>query len=148
MTKFHGSLDQLGTRVAACDLEGDWYENMENRFHSFHAETGEVLNWWPSTGTVQFQGKRPEEFKALFSNCRLAQTSVEPKPAPPAAKLFVLQSRDREARDDIERVLMHHGLRPIALQKGDGSSLTIVEALNQYIQQGTGFEIVMLSPRD
>jgi hypothetical protein len=25
------------------------------------------LNWWPSTGTVQFQGRCPEEFRALFS---------------------------------------------------------------------------------
>jgi hypothetical protein len=46
------------------------------------------------------------------------------------------------------RLNSHHGLQPIALRKGDGSSQTIVEALNQYMQQGTGFEIVMLSPGD
>jgi hypothetical protein len=46
--------------VAACHLEGEWSENTKNKFYSFHAKTGEVLNWWPSTGTVQFQGNRPE----------------------------------------------------------------------------------------
>ena len=146
MTKFHGSLDELKAAVAACELEGEWSENTVNGFHSFHAESGEVLNWWPSTGTVQFQGKRQEEFKALFSNALTAQPLVAPKKPPAAAKLFVLQSRNREARNEIERVLIHHGLRPIALEKGHGSSQTIVEALNQYIQQGTGFEIIMLSP--
>jgi hypothetical protein len=52
--------------VAACDLEGEWSENLKNKFHAFHAETGEVLNWWPSTGTVQFQGKYPQAFQTRF----------------------------------------------------------------------------------
>jgi predicted nucleotide-binding protein len=84
---------------------------------------------------------------AILPRTHCATTRGTQKP-PAAAKLFVLQSRDREARDEIERVLIHHGLRPIVLQKGDGSSQTIVEVLNRYIQQGTGFEIAMLSPGD
>jgi hypothetical protein len=58
--------------ICACELEGEWSENTANRFHSFHAESGEVLNWWPSTGTVQFHGERPEEFKALFCSSSAA----------------------------------------------------------------------------
>jgi hypothetical protein len=81
MTKFHGSLDHLKAAVAACELEGEWSENTANRFHSFHAESGEVLNWRPSTGTVQFQGKRREEFKALF---RTGSTAIGRGPATPA----------------------------------------------------------------
>jgi predicted nucleotide-binding protein len=99
-------------------------------------------------GNGSFQGKRREEFKALFSNALTAEPVVAPRKHPAAGKLFVLQSRDREARDEIERVLIRHGLQPIALHKGDDSSQTVVEALNQYIQQGTGFEIVLLSPGD
>jgi predicted nucleotide-binding protein len=148
MKKFHGSLDELIVTVAACELEGDWSENTVNGFHSFHAESGEVLNWWPSTGTVQFQGQRREQFEALFSNALTAQPLVTPKKPPAAVKLFVLQRRDREARNEIERVLARHGLRPIVLQKGDGSSQTMVEALNQYVQQGTNFAIAMLTPGD
>jgi hypothetical protein len=58
MIKVHCTLDELMAVVAACDLEGEWSEN--------HAETGEVLNWWPSTGTIQFQGKFPEAFQTRF----------------------------------------------------------------------------------
>jgi hypothetical protein len=81
MTKVHGSLDDLKAAITACELEGEWSENTQNRFHSFHAESGEVLNWWPSTGTVQFQGKCREEFKALFSTSLAA---IGRGPATPA----------------------------------------------------------------
>jgi hypothetical protein len=47
MTKFHGSFSELKAAVATCELEGEWAENTKHRFHSFHAESGEVLNWWP-----------------------------------------------------------------------------------------------------
>jgi hypothetical protein len=66
MIKVHCTLDELMAVVAACELEGEWSENTKNGFHAFHAETGEVLNWWPSTGTVQFQGKCPEAFRTRF----------------------------------------------------------------------------------
>ena len=80
MTKFHGSLDHLKAAVAACELEGEWSENTANRFHSFHAESGEVLNWWPSTGTVQFQGENSDAFRALFGRCeRKAKIAARPK---------------------------------------------------------------------
>jgi predicted nucleotide-binding protein len=148
MIKLHVSLDELKATVAACELEGDWSENTKNHFYSFHAESGEVLNWWPSTGTVQFQGTHQEEFGALFSDALNEKPLPAPKKPPAAAKLFVSQSRDRETRDEIERVLIRHGLQPIALPKGDSSTQTIVEAFNQYIQQGTGFAIAMLTPGD
>jgi hypothetical protein len=96
-----------------------------NGFHTFHADGGEVLNWWPSTGTVQFQGKHQEEFKALFSNALTAQPLAAPKKPTAAAKLFVLQCRDREARDEIERVLIRHGLQLAALHKRLGSRTSL-----------------------
>jgi hypothetical protein len=81
MTKVHGSLDQLIAVVTACELEGEWSENTRNGFYSFHAESGEVLNWWPSTGTVQFQGKRPEEFRVFFCNNLSVHQSQNRTPA-------------------------------------------------------------------
>src|SRR5580693_2952198 len=80
MIKVHCTLDQLMAVVAACELEGEWSRNTKNNFHSFHAQTGEVLNWWPSTGTVQFQGRCPEEFRALFCcHIKLAGRAAELK---------------------------------------------------------------------
>ena len=148
MIKVKCTLDELMAAVVACGLDGDWSKNTKNKFHTFHAQTGEVLNWWPSTGTVQFQGQGQAEFKAMFSTALTAQPVVASKNPPAAARLFVLQSQDREAPDEIERVLIHHGLRPIALQPSDGGSRKLAEALIQYIRQWPGFEIVMLLPGD
>jgi hypothetical protein len=148
MTKVRGSLVELKAAVAACELEGEWLENTGNGFHSFRADTGEVLNWWPSTGTVQFQGKRQAEFKALFSNCRSARASPAPKSAAPAAKLFVLRRQTGDAGDQLELALARLGFRAVGLDKVDGGGQAITEVLNQYVHQGTSVGIVMLTPRD
>jgi hypothetical protein len=81
MLKVDCRLDQLMAVVAACELDGEWSKNTKNKFHTFHAETGEVLNWWPSTGTVQFQGNRREEFRAAFccQHIMLPERTTEPK---------------------------------------------------------------------
>jgi predicted nucleotide-binding protein len=148
MTKVRASLVELKASVAACELEGEWLENTGNGFHSFRADTGEVLNWWPSTGPVQFQGKRQAQFKALFSNCRSARTSPTSKSAPPAAKLFVLRSQERDAGDQLELALARLGFQSVALPKVDGGGQAIAEALNEYVHLGTGLGIVMLAPGD
>jgi hypothetical protein len=150
MIKVRSSLAELKATVAACELEGEWSENTRNGFHSFHVQSGEVLNWWPSTGTVQFQGKRREEFRALFSNCRRTQTSVVPKPVSPAAKLFVLRSREHDAWDQVELdlVLLRLGFQSVALQKVDDSGEVIVEAFNQCIHRNTGVGIAILTAED
>jgi predicted nucleotide-binding protein len=148
MTKVRGSLEELKETVAACELEGEWRENTGNGFHSFRADTGEVLNWWPSTGTVQFQGKRQAEFKALFSNCRSARTSRASKTAPTAAKLFVLRSQECDARNQLELALARLGFQAVALPKVDGGGQAITEALDQYVHQGTSLGLVRLTPGD
>jgi hypothetical protein len=66
MYKFTGSLTQLQNIVAACKIRGKWQENAEHQYYCFISKTKNmVLNWWPSTGTVIFQGKRQERFEAL-----------------------------------------------------------------------------------
>jgi hypothetical protein len=80
MTKVRCTLGELMAVVETYDLEGEWSENTKNKFHTFHAETGEVLNWWPSTGTVQFQGRCPEKFRKRFCHEQI-------KLAGPAAEL-------------------------------------------------------------
>jgi hypothetical protein len=66
MSTFYGSFDELKAIVAACSLTGEWFENVMNHYYSFRAHTGEILNWWPNKGTVNFQGKRPDQFRARF----------------------------------------------------------------------------------
>jgi hypothetical protein len=63
--KYHGPFRRLTTMVVACDLPGKWSFNIKNKFYTFHAESGGVLNWRLRTGTVQFQGGSPEDFRVL-----------------------------------------------------------------------------------
>ena len=63
MKQFHGALDELKAAVAACYPNGEWSAVSANGLHAFRAKTGEVLNWWPSKGTLQFQGKNQDMFR-------------------------------------------------------------------------------------
>jgi hypothetical protein len=66
MLTFRGSLDDLQDTVMRCAVLGEWRFHKKHRFYSFHAETGAILNWWPSTGTINFQGHHAEQFERLF----------------------------------------------------------------------------------
>jgi len=54
--KFCGHLVSLKEQLKACRVRGEWRYIEKNSLYQFKAETGENLNWWPSTGTITFQG--------------------------------------------------------------------------------------------
>ena len=56
MIKFYGDLTELKERVERCEVPGLWRYIASNDLHQFKAETRENLNWWPSNGTITFQG--------------------------------------------------------------------------------------------
>jgi len=66
MLKFQGSLDDLQDIVMRCAIPGEWSYHKKTRFYGFQAATGAILNWWPSTGSINFQGHDTEQFEALF----------------------------------------------------------------------------------
>jgi hypothetical protein len=66
MLRFQGSLDDLQDTVTRCAIPGEWSFHKKNRFYRFHAETGAILNWWPTTGTINFQGHAAQQFESLF----------------------------------------------------------------------------------
>jgi predicted nucleotide-binding protein len=148
MKQFHGTIEDLKTVVEACGLAGEWSEKPENGLHSYRAKTGEILNWWPSKGTVQLQGKNPDGFRDKLASA--SGTPIAPKPVATttAAKIFLVHGHDREARDQLELVLMRLGLQPFILQNADGGSKTIIEALEQHIYEEAAFGIVLLTPDD
>lgn len=41
--------------VAATKVPGKWHK-MANGYRRFDCKDGAILNWWPSTGTINFQG--------------------------------------------------------------------------------------------
>ena len=52
--KFRGNIHQLKAVMNSIDPQGEWIDT--RRRHQFRATNGGILNWWPSTGTVSFQG--------------------------------------------------------------------------------------------
>jgi len=73
MTKFRGDIASLKEIVAACRVRGEWRFIERNGLHQFQAATGESLNWWPSTGTIMFQGGKKPILATRFGHQIAAQ---------------------------------------------------------------------------
>jgi predicted nucleotide-binding protein len=147
MRQFHGRPEELKAAVASTELDGEWSEVPQNGLHVFRARTGEILNWWPGTGTMQFQGKNAGQFKALLASA-LGAAPTPVAAAPDAAKIFVVHGHDRDARDQLELILRRLGLEPFILQNADAGGKTIIEALEQNIYREASFGIILLTPDD
>jgi hypothetical protein len=78
MLKFQGLLKDLQDTVMRCAILGEWSYHKKNCFYRFQAATGAILNWWPSTGTINFQGHDAEQFERLFFDKALAVAQSEP----------------------------------------------------------------------
>lgn len=147
MAKFRGELTALQAAVGATGRTGAWEEKSGK--HCFRAKTGEVLNWWPSSGTIQCQGYEPERFQAEVDAALAGEAPpASPKVKAPAKKIFVVHGHDRDARDQLELVLLRLGLQPFILQNNDGGGKTIVEALEKGIYEDAAFGIVLMTPDD
>lgn len=75
--KFTGDYAKLKKCVSRTGVAGRWRE-LQNGQKQFHAEGGAVLNWWKSTGTIQFQGRGSEmEFEQAFVSIASAKGRLE-----------------------------------------------------------------------
>jgi hypothetical protein len=52
--KFSGSFKKLQHIFGRLGIQGEW-RNLGNQ-KQFRAKLGAIVNWWASTGTLQFQG--------------------------------------------------------------------------------------------
>ena len=148
MKKFHGSIEELQAAVEGCGLNGEWSERPENGLHLYRAKTGEMLNWWPSKGTLQFQGRNQDSFRERLEGAMGEPVAAHAAASPAAAKIFVVHGHDREAQDQLELVLRRLGLEPFILQNADGGGKTIIEALEFKIYEETAFGVILLTPDD
>jgi hypothetical protein len=57
--RFPGPLEQLQGIVHLSEVVGDW-QFMPVGYWRFLCRDGAILNWWPSTGTINFQGPLAE----------------------------------------------------------------------------------------
>jgi hypothetical protein len=64
--KFSGSFQDLQNKVAIIDVAGEW-KDLGNQ-KQYITENGAVLNWWESSKTILFQGKKDPalQLEAIF----------------------------------------------------------------------------------
>lgn len=148
--QYDGSLTDLKELTHRAGLAGDWVTDASGK-HCFRSHHGGVLNFWPSKGTVQCQGKAAPkaELEALFLGTSIAapRCPVEPSGSD-RTKIFVVHGHDQLALEQLELVLRRLQLNPYILQNNDGQSRTLIEALEQQIYKEAAFGIVLMTPDD
>jgi len=127
---------------------------------------GAVLNWYSSTGTINYQGDAAAstQLKARLEPILgaaavpaqpafspVTATDVAPAKVEAKGKVFVVHGHDQTSREQLELILHKLGLDPFVLQNTGGAGLTIIEALEQEIGPDAAevkFGIVLLTPDD
>jgi hypothetical protein len=56
--KFRGSYGKLRKCVGRTECEGVW-RDLPNGQKQYRTDNGAILNWWESSGTINFQGRDP-----------------------------------------------------------------------------------------
>jgi len=155
MERFTGTIERLRGLVEDAGYRGDWSEIANG--HTFRAEDGSILNWFPATGTLQYQG--PPDVAARLRATLAGSGEGVPRPAHVEAagvggarpRVFVVHGHDETAREQLELILHRLDLQPFVLANTGGGGLTIIEALErETVQPSTRarFGIVLLTPDD
>jgi len=150
--KYRGTIEELKDLIEKAGIDGDWDDDGQGK-HSFRSKEAGVLNWWPSTGTLNVQG--PAEAKAslaaALANRSAGHTPRELARAAQALKhIFIVHGHDPNARDQLELALHRLGLKPFILMNTSGGGKTIIEALEGQIGRDftSDFGIVLMTPDD
>lgn len=168
--KHNGSLEDLRSIISGCGFTIDEVRGQEHCQQIRTAE-GAIVNWFPSTGTVNIQGKK--DVRERLTNAWHSYTGAgngaghvaedvsaygdDPDPVAPInpstahRKVFVVHGHDTVAREQLELVLHKLGLFPFVLANTGGGGLTIVEALEAEIgpkDNQARFGIVLMTPDD
>ena len=173
MEKFQGEFSELENLISQLGHKGQWIE--ENGKNVFRTEDKAVLNWWPSTGTLQVQGPAAAKTKLEVAVAKAiasgSPASISSTTAAPATisddpslvitsvddsdgiseRIFVVYGHDESACDQLELLLRRLDLDPFVLGNTSGGGLTIIEALEKEIMspnRGKRFGIVLLTPDD
>ena len=157
--KFSGNIDELKSQLTEGGFS-NYDEKQNNGCYCFRFQNGSILNFWPSNGTVNLQGKTDEnlsQFVRRLCGGNIQQSNkISNEPVTPAqieakGKVFVVHGHDDVARDQLELILHKLGIEPFVLQNTSGGGLTIIEALEKEIGQNPSevtFGIVLLTPDD
>ena len=162
--KHNGSIEDLKTMIRGVGRE---ITSAGKSGSAYQIKTGDgaILNWYESTGTVQFQGKAEAKSKLENDLATYTGSTISPSPILSSSvptdtgttsqhngnKVFIVHGHDSVAREQLELVVHKLGLDPFVLQNTGGSGLTIIEALENEIgprNSNARFGIVLLTPDD
>jgi predicted nucleotide-binding protein len=146
--KHTGSFDDLQAIVRAVGFIIDESDDKGN-CKQIRIRDGAIVNWFESTGTLQFQGKKIAKEKlenaiATYTGTPAAiavapdgKTSGIPVPAPidsaHSKKVFVVHGHDATAREQLELILHRLGLNPFVLQNTAGEGPPSISAKSMAI---------------
>ncbi|MBI3871002.1 MAG: nucleotide-binding protein [Verrucomicrobia bacterium] len=153
--KYRGTIEELKGLVERAAIRGDWDDDEQGKY-SFRSKEAGVLNWWPSTGTLNVQG--PADAKAKLEAAlaapdegRVGAVVTQAQGIARAPKhIFIVHGHDSDARDQLELALHRLGLKPFILMNSSGGGKTIIEALEGQIGRDytSDFGIVLMTPDD
>jgi predicted nucleotide-binding protein len=159
--KFAGTIEELRAKVASAGIAGTWKEDQAQSKFMFTSRNKGVLNWWPATQTLNFQGQAVAKatLQAIFFEVEEVASPVQNSPAAasggrPAIRqgrqIFIVHGHDADARDQLELVLRRVGLEPYILINQSGGTLTLIQALEGKIgrESSSDFGIVLMTPDD
>lgn len=164
--KHSGTLDDLSTKIKGCGFTPEPARN-NGAGYQIRTSEGAIINWFPSTGTLQIQGK-PDPKKKLedawawyegHGSMATPADGQEATPSPDAPvnpssaskKVFIVHGHDDTAREQLELVIHKLGLDPFILANTGGGGLTLIEALESEFNPGANqatFGIVLMTPDD
>jgi predicted nucleotide-binding protein len=147
--KHSGTLDDLKSIVGSCGFTVIGEKENANGWQ-IRTDKGAIINWFPSTSTLQIQGKKDvkREFEDAWATYNGSPSSVSGQSAGFSApeapkdrkvtnkKIFVVHGHDTVSREQLELVLHKIGLDPFILANTSGGGLTIIEALESEIGPG------------
>lgn len=157
---FKGTHEEFNEIIVSLGIAGEWHEISNG--YQFKTLDGATLNWFISTGRIQYQGKEQAKLQ-LQSKLELFNPNiVQPKEIDrlkinrevneiKTSKIFVVHGHDITSRDQLELTLHKLGLEPFVLANTGGKGLTIIEALEEEITNKSTcakFGIVLLTPDD
>lgn len=154
--KFSGTLDELKQLVSAAGILGQWTEqNGKKPKHIFRSESGGIMNWWPSTKTLQFQGNADENARLVdalgdSASGRAKKSTPTAAAASTRPQVFVVYGHDKEACLQLENALLRLECDPFVLGKTGGGGKTLIEALENKIGRDnrSAFGVALVTPDD
>jgi len=153
--EFKGSFEELQAMVSGFGCAGSWTDIANGK--QFKTKEGGILNWFPATGRINFQGPAAarEQLQQFFGGTTppVATPGViaSPVAVKTQQKVFVVHGHDTVAREQLELVLHKLGLDPFVLANTGGGGMTIIEALESEIgghPNAARFGIVLMTPDD